>query len=263
MSARPLYKRRTSLRPAASPVLRSPRGRGTIMMTAGSIAGFWRSGLRAGAIVVLASILTGLGACDGKGEVSGSAHSGLPDSGEKGQETGHLGHHEAGISKPLSETDRLMLERAATACQSTGADGYVAFLDAFISSPAVRRRYSAAEIDVIRDGGSNGNVSTLKVRASEYRDFPIIMEDHYRKPSRAADPDEHVEVVFNQSSSNRISVEWTRVRYSTPSGEDGDLGTPVTAEGRPYDPEGKADGQLIFAPTAGCWELVADIRFRP
>lgn len=256
-------KNRISHRPAACSVLRSLRYRGTIMMAAGRIAGVWRSGLRAGALVVLGSILTGLGACDGNRAVSGSPDRGLPVSGDKGPEIGQSGRHEGGISRPLSETERLMLEQAAIACQSTGADGYVAFIDAFISSPAVQRKYSAAEIDVTIDAGNSGIVSTLKVPASDYRDFPIIMEDHYRRPARAADPDEHVELVFNQSSSNRISVEWTRVRYPIPSGEDGDPGAPVTADGRPYEPEGKADGQLIFAPTAGCWELIADIRFRP
>ena len=165
-------------------------------------------------------------------------------------------------AKPLSETDRLMLAEAGRACQSVGADGYVPFFDAFIRSEAVRRRYSASEISVSKPGTAGDGSVTSTVPVSEYRDFPVMMEDHYRRPARPSGPDEYIEVVFNQSASNRISVEWTRVRYTgTPGGGD-DLGSPVTIDGRPYDPEGEADGQLLFAPTADCWELVADIRFR-
>ncbi len=126
----------------------------------------------------------------------------------------------------------------------------------------MRRRYSASEIRVRKPETEGRGSVALTIPVSKYRDFPIMMEDHYRRPARPSGPDEYIEVVFNQSASDRISVEWTRVRYTgTPGGGD-DLGSPVTIDGRPYDPEGEADGQLLFAPTANCWELVADIRFR-
>jgi hypothetical protein len=164
---------------------------------------------------------------------------------------------------PLIETDRLMLADAARACQSSGADGYAAFFDAFIRSEEVRRKYSAPKISVARPAASGDGSVTKSTPVSEYHDFPITMEDHYRRPARPSGPDEYIEVVMNQSSSNRISVEWTRVRYTGTSDGGDDLGTPVMPDGRPYDPERQADGQLLFAPTADCWELVADIRFKP
>lgn len=234
----------------------------TVMTAAGGITDLWpRFAARAGALATLIAVLTGLNACDANRDASAREADHSPHFAEGGQGLTPPDSHAADIARPLSETDRLMLDQAAIACQSPGADGYVSFFDAFIRSAAVRSRYSSAAIEVILDRGNGSAPATRKVPAREYRDFPILMEDDYRRPARSADRDEYVEVVFNQSSSNRISVEWTRVRYVGPSEGGDDRGTPVTAEGRPYDPEGKADGQLLFAPNADCWELVADIRF--
>lgn len=168
-------------------------------------------------------------------------------------------------AKPLSETDRLMLETAAKACKSPGSDGYVAFFDAFIRSEAVRRKYSARTISIIRrDSVTDRLVEEREsIPAVAYRDFPIKMVDYYRKPVRpvrTGDDDEYVKVEFNQSQSNQISVEWTRVHYDGKSDGGDDLGNAFDLDGRPYDPLRRTDGQLLFDPTDDCWQLVTDIR---
>lgn len=162
------------------------------------------------------------------------------------------------------ETDTIILAAAAAACK---AEDYKAFFDAMIVSAAVRRAYSAATIDVVRFDAARTPytpMETKKIAAADYRDFPIKMVDHYRQsvvPARTGDTDEHVMLQFNQSQSNQISVEWTRVHYDGRSEGGDDLGQAVDLDGRPYDAGGRVDGQLLLYPTATCWQLVADNRY--
>ncbi len=161
-----------------------------------------------------------------------------------------------------TETDKNMLVTAQTACKS---GGHQQFFDAFIQSAAVRRKYSASTIDIITRGPQNEIVSRDKVRADAYADFPLIMIDYYRrtaKPFRAGDDSEYVQLVTNQSSTNRISIEWARVHYKGISEGGDDLGTPVDLDGAPYDPAGFKDGQFLFHPTADCWELIEETRYQ-
>ncbi len=162
------------------------------------------------------------------------------------------------------ETDKIMLASAASACE---AEDYKAFFDAIISSAAVRRKYSAATIAFGRFDASRTPYAAIeekKVAATDYRAFPIKMVDHYRQsvvPARAGDRDEHVILEFNQSQSNQISVEWTRVHYDGKSTGGDDLGQAFYLDGQPYEADGRTDGQLLLYPTATCWELVADNRY--
>lgn len=162
------------------------------------------------------------------------------------------------------ETDTIMLSAAAAACK---AEDYQAFFDAMIASAAVRRAYSAATIDVVRFDAARTPytaIATKTIAAADYRDFPIKMVDHYRQsvvPARTGDTDEHVILQFNQSQSNQISVEWTRVHYDGRSDGGDDLGQAVDLDGQPYDAGGRVDGQLLLYPTATCWQLVADNRY--
>lgn len=162
------------------------------------------------------------------------------------------------------DPDAPFFNDAASACK---AEDYRAFVDAVIASPAVRRKYSAATIDVARFDASRSPYRLLearKVAAAEYRDFPIRMVDHYRKsvvPLRPGDTNEHVILEFNQSQDNRISVEWTRVHYDGKSDGGDDLGRAFGLDGQPYEAGGRTDGQLLLYPTATCWELVADNRY--
>ncbi len=162
------------------------------------------------------------------------------------------------------ETDTIMLAAAASACE---AEDYRAFFDAMISSAAVRRKYSAATIAFGRFDASRTPYAAIeekKIAAGDYRAFPIKMVDHYRQstvPVRAGDQDEHVILGFNQSQSNQISVEWTRVHYDGKSTGGDDLGQAFYLDGQPYEADGRTDGQLLLYPTATCWELVADNRY--
>lgn len=161
-------------------------------------------------------------------------------------------------SKPLSLTDQLALQSAASACKS--ADPH-AFFDAFVQSEAVRKRYIASVVDYAVTG--TGAAQQQKILGSAYDRFPIMMVDHYRKPvhpARAGDQNEYVRIELDQSQTNQISVEWTRVHYDGQSEGGDDLGNSFTLDGAPYDPAAPADGQLIFRPTDDCWELTYDGR---
>jgi hypothetical protein len=162
------------------------------------------------------------------------------------------------------ETDAIMLASAASACE---AEDYRAFFDAMISSAAVRRKYSAKRIDFTRFNASHTPYTEFefrRIQPERYDIFPIQMVDHYRKstaPAGAGDTSEHVMLQFNQSQSNQISVEWTRVRYDGKSEGGDDLGEAFDLDGQPYEAGGRTDGQLLLYPTATCWELVADNRY--
>lgn len=162
------------------------------------------------------------------------------------------------VSKPLSESDRLGLQSAATACRSGDVK---AFVDAFIQFAAVQRKYTARVVEYSVKGSGPARVE--HVPAEAYDRFPIRMVDYYRKPVRPlrpGDDDEHIKIAVNQSQTNRISVEWTRVHYDGRSEGGDDLGNPFTLDGAAYDSSAPPDGQLLFAPTDTCWELVHDAR---
>lgn len=175
----------------------------------------------------------------------------------------------APAAKPLSENDRLMLESAAKACQSPGADGYATFFEAFARSDAVRKKYAASTANLIQSDPETGRQTQRRVDGLAYVDgrayweFPIQIVDYDYKPAqplRPGDEDEYVKLEINQSQSNQISVEWTRVRYGGLSDGGDDLGAAFDLHGRPYDPARRTDGQLLFEPGDMCWALVADIR---
>jgi hypothetical protein len=161
-----------------------------------------------------------------------------------------------------TETDRMMLAEAEAACKD---QRYEAFFDAFIRSPAVRQKYSAARIDHLLRSVSGSDILRRKTIArADYADFPLKMVDYYRKPVKPLKmfDDEYVQLTFNQSRDNSIAVEWAIVTYQGPSEGGDDLGTPVDLDGKAYDPAGFKDGKLLFNPTQDCWELVADTRFQ-
>ena len=163
---------------------------------------------------------------------------------------------------PLSESDRTLLGVAASACRSQDKSG---FFDAFIQSRAVQRKYTARTVELSVRGLGGERYRLRKIDGTEYPGAPIDMIDYYRKPaqpSRAGDLEEYVMISINQSQSNQISVEWTRVHFDGKSEGGDDLGNAFDLDGKPYDPGGRTDGQLLFAPTSDCWELVADTRYR-
>lgn len=164
----------------------------------------------------------------------------------------------------LSESDRILLTMAKDACKN---GDYRAFFDAFAKSSTVRQKYSAAKIQTALLGPHGKPISTRTIDAASYTDFPVKMEDYYykpRKPARAGDTGEYLDLEFNQSQNNDISVEWSRVHFDGQSSGGDDLGNPLDAKGKPI-PAGThppAEGQLLFRPTADCWVFAEDIRWQ-
>jgi hypothetical protein len=164
-------------------------------------------------------------------------------------------------AKPVTESDRLSLRQAAAACRERDGN---AFFDAFTQSGAARRKYSAPKITFSLETQDDRPLRRTDIAASRYKEFPIMMVDYYRKPVRplrAGDDDEYVEISIYQSHQNQLAVGWARVHYDGKSEGGDDLGNPVTLDGKPYDPAGPLDGQLLFHLTSDCWELVSDIRY--
>jgi len=169
--------------------------------------------------------------------------------------TGH-GMAKTATASSLPTHDRLALQAAAQAC---AAQDPKAFVHAFIASPAVRKKYSAPQIALVRYGKDGKVIASNKVAAAAYTRFPIRQLDYYFK---AAASEEYVELEINQSQSNQIAADWTRVRYDGKSEGGDDLGKAFTLDGKPYQVgSSRTDGQLLFEPTASCWQLTGDIRF--
>lgn len=166
----------------------------------------------------------------------------------------------AGAEKPLTELERHELEQSTLACQS---QDYKNLFQAMIRSTAVQKKYTASQIDYEESDGKGGG-KKRRISKDSYDKFPIQMFDFYWKttvPAKAGDKDEYVMMEFNQSQSNQISVEWTRVHFRGQSAGGDDLGKPFDLDGKPYLPGSRADGQLLLYPTKDCWELVSDIRY--
>lgn len=163
----------------------------------------------------------------------------------------------------ISESDRNALDMASNACK---AQDYRTFFNAFANSKAVRQKYSASQIRYAVLGPRGEKISERSFDAASYPSFPVKMLDYYYKPvkpARAGDEDEYLDLQFNQSQNNDVSVEWSRIHYDGQSDGGDDLGNPLDASGKPI-PKGShqdPEGQLLFHPTADCWELSEDIRW--
>lgn len=191
------------------------------------------------------------------------SQAGASEAARSAQNTGAVSSKRAPASEQaLSETDRILLDMAGNACR-TG--DYRTFFDAFARSKAVRRKYSAAKVQYAV-WGAGAALSQQSFDGAGYPNFPVRMEDYaYRpvEPARAGDAGEYLDLQFNQSQNNDISVEWSRIHYVGPPTGEEDLGTPIDANGKPI-PNGSypdAEGQLLFRPTADCWEFSEDIRW--
>lgn len=166
-----------------------------------------------------------------------------------------------GAEKPLAEWERQQLEQAALACQSRS---YKELFWAMIRSAAVRKRYAAPQIDY-EERGEKSDTRKSAIAKESYDKFPIQMFNFYWKTTVSAKPgdkDEYVMMEFDQSQSNQISVDWTRVHYRGPYVGEENLGTAYDLDGKPYRPGRRVDGRLLLYPTKDCWGLVADIRYR-
>ncbi|UXN73920.1 hypothetical protein N8D56_00575 [Devosia sp. A8/3-2] len=88
-------------------------------------------------------------------------------------------------------------------------------MGAMAISDAVRLKYSAPEITVVKDR------ATSTVASEDYADFPIGMMDYYwvsraSMQARDSNPDvelEYLDMEFNQSRANQWAVDWQHVRF--------------------------------------------------
>jgi len=201
-----------------------------------------------------------LGACNN----SQASSAETPQPAQLAQNTGIASSKRAPApTQTLSESDRILLDMASNACK---ANDYRTFFDSFVKSKAVRQKYSAATVQYAVLGSQGAVISKQSFDGAGYPNFPVRMEDYsYRpiKPARASDTNEYLDLQFNQSQNNDISIEWSRIHYVGPPTGEEDLGTPTDVNGKPI-PNGThpdAEGQLLFRPTADCWEFSEDVRW--
>lgn len=169
----------------------------------------------------------------------------------------------ASPAQALSESDRILLDMAQNACRTRD---HRTLFDAFVKSKAVRRKYSAATIRYIVLGPRGERISERRFDTANYPSFPVTMQDYaYRptKPARAGDTGEYLDLQFNQSQNNDLCVEWSRIHYDGQPDDGDDLGNPLDANGKaiPKGTHPDPEGQLLFRPTADCWEFAEDTRW--
>ena len=167
-------------------------------------------------------------------------------------------------AKPLSESDRLILEMAAGGCR---AGNFKQFFQAFTRSEVVRARYTTKKVEFGVEG------SAYQMPARRYLDdrhFPLGIIDYYwmtRESAMLYDMDDapppvekvrYVELTFDTSSDNRQRVEWRPGVFEKNLGRNlENLGDGI---GKLIEPSGPG-GYLLFYPTADCWELVRDVGY--
>ncbi len=140
----------------------------------------------------------------------------------------------------LTETDRMMLEQAASACKN---GEFKPFLEAALRSKPVRLRYFTKPVN-----------TATGARPVESYSFPFqIMDYNYvtvgsvEKAPRAW---EYVQLDINQAQDERVSVDWVRIDFGKNGNDEGE--TPE--DDKTYGPR----GQLLFYPTNECWTLLED-----
>ena len=140
----------------------------------------------------------------------------------------------------LTETDRIMLDQAESACKS---DDFKPFLEAALRSKPVRLAYFTSPI----------TTATGMQPVGRYN-FPIQMLDYNYVTSEtagmASGEREYVQLEFNQAQDERYRVDWVRVDFGKNGNDEGE--TPE--DDKTYGPQ----RYLIFKPTAKCWTLVED-----
>ncbi|NJM83959.1 MAG: hypothetical protein HC844_17265 [Tabrizicola sp.] len=142
-------------------------------------------------------------------------------------------------------------EWATGACKSRDVRG---FFDAFISSAAVRQKYSADELAVVTNSASGREEKV--VPKESYADFPLAMADYYYVNAEPVPQPgySHVLLDFKESGDGTdllddgsIRVEWHTVVYDGDSAGGDDPGNIIEEKDDP--------GALVFMPTEECWEL--------
>jgi len=139
----------------------------------------------------------------------------------------------------------MFLKQASLACKDQSVDE---FFDAFIQSAAVRKAYSRDTLEIVTNSDSGGLVTT--VDAESYDAFPLAIFDYYYTTAQGVDENgyTHVLIEKNQSSDNRLRIDWVRVTYDGNSEGGDDPGAIVE--------QGAEPGNLLFYPTDECWELI-------
>ena len=194
------------------------------------------------------------------GEVVENSEISTKNSGNSDQKTGQS-------SEDMSFTDDQALKSATVACEQ---GNFRNLLDAFITSSAVRQKYSEPEVTIVtleRNGETSqySPTNTQKLSAATAasdRYFPLAMMDNYYVLSGATyaaqgykmpkTPD-YVKLDVDQGQNEAFNVAYTPTKYVSDGTEEGDsLGKAVGTFGD--------TGDLLFNPDGGnCWRL-AEIR---
>lgn len=191
--------------------------------------------------LVLGALMSALGACG----ASAPAPAATAADTEVVDGRGAAAEQQAPPPAPIDEidADEIWDKQAETAC---AAGRFPEFLEAFVRSRSVARHYSARRVLVARAA------SRTEVVGAAYAGAPITLMDHRWVTAASATrgaPFDRVELEINQSSDNRVLVEWRPVEYGPPG--------PEEEEGRILRQTGPG-GALLFAPTDHCWALVED-----
>ena len=173
-----------------------------------------------------------------------------------------LGLTAAAPAEDLSESDQILMGMMENACQTRD---YRTFFEVIARSDLIRRKYSAATVEV-SEVHPGDKAMVRQVPGAEYAGFPVTLRDYTYVPVpaiAAGDQDMALVVEFNQAGDERVAVDWTRVHYVQPEGSEEELGTPIHLDGTPWASGDKVDGTLLIYPTDTCFELVADTRYMP
>lgn len=173
-----------------------------------------------------------------------------------------LGLNAPASAENLSESDQILMGMMENACQTRD---YHAFFEVIARSDLIRRKYTAAKVEVseIHPGDK---AMVRQVPRAEYAGFPVTLRDYTYVPAPAIagnDQDMALMLEFNQAGDERVAVDWTRVHYVQPEGGGEEVGTPMNLDGTPWLSGDMADGTLLIYPTDTCFELVADTRYLP
>ena len=216
---------------------------------------FTRSGPSASRypLSLLAAVVVGMGAaCQVPAQPSDVESAASPDEGSpsltapSAETAAHVPNPGRALEAQATSTDPV-----TTACATGNAR---AFIQAIGFSSAAASRFLAPSIARIEGG------RIQQVSRAAYGDLPIAIIDYgwvtRASARRVAGGQignlESVGVEINQSSDNRIVVEWVPVTYEA-SASDAQDAEPIPVPNGP-------GGALLFRPTSGCWELIEDRR---
>ncbi len=119
------------------------------------------------------------------------------------------------------------------------------FFEAITLSAVIRAEYSAPMVNVVAYVGSEATVEKMAPPV----DYPLTLLDYEYLADFSPETGKgtQTKIEINQSQSNQIRVDWTRVTTDGVPTEGDANGTPTGMIGIP--------GYILFEPTETCWQL--------